>query len=191
MTNTIEQQIVKISENELLNLLLDFKGTSMISMLSLTDTDMNKYKDYKKLGKQFPNPYFEQIKTLSYRYKINIGFDSYEDLVNKRRENEGLETDFVQKENWFERYQDSRVVVTDKRTKSKFYLRYQFMKDSILDMKYIFEGNEIDRQLFEDYMKEKSNYENQGVENTLNFQVVGLHNILEMTLNKVKYIIEH
>ena len=195
-----EKTLVLINTTELKSILLDFKGVTMSSMISLTPLEMKKFDEYwlvdengkkKKNPNMVENPYFDKIFTYSERYKIVIGFDDYEDLVNKRRKNEGLPTDFVQQENWFERVENSRVLVTDKSTKSKFYLRYQYQKDSITNMEYRFEGNSIDKKLFESYMKEKTNYENQGVENTLNFQVCNLENILELTFNGTTYKVTH
>ena len=195
-----EKTLVLINTTELKSILLDFKGVTMSSMISLTPLEMKKFDEYwlvdengkkKKNPNMVENPYFDKIFTYSERYKIVIGFDDYEDLVNKRRKNEGLPTDFVQQENWFERVENSRVLVTDKSTKSKFYLRYQYQKDSITNMEYRFEGNSIDKKLFESYMKEKTNYENQGGENTLNFQVCNLENILELTFNGTTYKVTH
>jgi hypothetical protein len=152
----------------------------------MTDVPMNKHKDFKG-GDKTLNPYLDQIKNLSRKYKIVTGFD-YENSVNGRREKEGKETDFVQKGNWFDVV--SKGLVVNRKDLTKFYFRYQYQKDSTLEQEYIFEGNPIEKQLFESYMKSKSNYENQGLDNPLMFQVVSVDNIKEITMNGTKYTIE-
>jgi hypothetical protein len=198
MNNTqISQNINRV---DFKTLLLNFKGVSMISMISDTPMEMNKFLDYwvineegkkKKNPNPTPNPYYESgIRNVSRKYQINIGFNDYEKLVNDRREKEGLDRDFEQEDNWFEVLSTS--LVTDKKTNSKFYLRYQRTDKSTLETEYKFEGNEIERQLFESFLvKSNSDYSNQGVNNTLKFEVCNLENIKEVVWNGTKYTLEN
>jgi uncharacterized protein (DUF2164 family) len=192
------QNSQNINRNDLKTLLLNFKGNGMISMISDTPVKMNQFLDYwvineegkkKKNPNPTPNPYFESgIRKVSRKYQINIGFNDYEKLVNDRREKEGLERDFEQEDNWFEVLSPS--LVTDKKTHSKFYLRYQRTDKSTLETEYNFEGNEIEKQLFESFIsKSGSDYSNQGVENTLKFEVCELENLKEVVWNGTKYIL--
>jgi len=156
---------------------------------------MNKYLDYwvineegkkKKNPTPTPNPYYEEgIINHSRKYKIITGFD-YVKSVTRRRNDEGIEEVFEPKENWFDVI--SKGLVTDKSTHSKLYFRYQYQNDSTLDQEYLYRGDRIGRELFEQFEVERSNYENQGVNDPCKFQVCDLDNILELTMNGTKYI---
>jgi hypothetical protein len=45
----------------------------------------------------------------------------------------------------------------------------------------------IEKRLFESFMSETSNYENQGLDNPLRFQVCDLSNILKITIGGITY----
>lgn len=181
----MEQQVSNITPTELVELLRNIETPQFVSMITMTEVKMNKCKDFRG-GDKTPNPYYGQVKNLSRKYKIVTGFD-YENSVNNRREKEGKDGDFVSKDNWFEVI--SKGLVTDKKTLSKYYFRYQRQVDSTIEQEYIFEGNPIEKQLFESYMTQKSNYENQGLDNPLRFEVVSVENIKEITMNGTKYLI--
>ena len=193
-------QNTPISEIELSNILLEVKNPTMLSMLVRVPVNMNQYLDYwiineegkkKKNPNPTPNPYYEQgIHSVRRMYKIITGFD-YQDSVNGRLVREGKEGNFEsEKPVWFKFL--SKGLVTDQKTESKFYLRYQYLNDSILEGHYEFNGNEIEKQMFESFMVKVSNeYDKQGLDNTLNFQVVSLKNILEISINKQKYEVIH
>ena len=161
-----------------------------------------------------PNPYLEDgIYNLSRKYKIITGFD-YEKSINRRLEKEGKEPNFeggyktmvekeisvtdengftktevveVPREVWFDVI--SKGLVTDKKTRSKFYLRYQFLKDSTIGKpEYFHNGNPIEKMMFESFLTKKSEgYSNQGLDDTLNFQVCDLNNILFLSMGGEVY----
>jgi hypothetical protein len=173
---------------------------------------MNQYLDYwiigeggKKTKNPNPtiNPFLEGgIFNLSKKFKIITGFD-YVNSVNNRLKKEGKESNFVggfqpkvtetgevvpsEREVWFDMI--SKGLVTDKKTRTKFYLRYQFLKDSVISNEYLYNGNPILKQLFESYLTKKTedSYSNQGLDDTLNFQVCDLNNILEISMGGEKY----
>jgi len=209
---TQEQTLTQVSRTEMKNILSDVNTPQFISFESKTPQKMNKWLDYwimiegskKKNPNPTMNPYLESG-IVNHQVKIDIvtGFD-YEDSVNGRREKEGIETPFVggytpkvdedgeetQREVWFNMI--SKGLVTDKRTESKFYLRYQYTERShSKDNEYLYNDNPIEKQLFEDYLVKKNteSYSNQGLDNTLNFQVCDLRNVLTITMNHVKYIL--
>lgn len=168
---------INITRNELVQILRNVNTPMFISFISKTPVVMN----------QYDNPYFEQgIQNLSRKFKIVTGFD-YQNSVNGRRENEGKETDFVQKDNWFEVI--SKSLVVNKNDNTKYYIRYQYQNDSILEQEYIFDGNLIEKQLFESYLRERSKYENQGLDNPLQFQVCSLDNLLQISINNEMYVL--
>jgi hypothetical protein len=99
----------------------------------------------------------------------------------------GREPIMVERLPWFEVI--SKGLVTDRKTHTKFYFRYQQMKDSeIGESIYYFNGNPIMEQLFKDYLTQKNNfYNNQGLENPLMFQVCDLNNIQRISINEEQY----
>jgi hypothetical protein len=201
-----------ITRTEMREILSQVNNPDMISFVSNTPEKMNQYLDYWLIGKNGKktknpnptiNPYYEGgITMLSKKFKIVIGFD-YVKSINRRLEKEGKEGNFVggftpktdengndiTREVWFDMI--SKGLVTDKKTHSKFYLRYQYMKDSITQSEYLYKGNPILKQLFESYITKKSenNYSNQGLDDTLNFQVCDLNNILEISMGGEKYVL--
>lgn len=196
-----EQTLVQISRTEMKDILSEVNTPQFISFESKTPQKMNKWLDYwlmiegskKKNPNPTPNPFLESG-IVNHQVKIDIvtGFD-YEDSVNGRREKEGKDTDFESgqgREVWFNMI--SKGLVTDKRTESKFYLRYQFTERSHMkENTYIHNENPIEKQMFQDYLIKKNtdSYSNQGLDNTLNFQVCDLRNILTITMNHHKYIL--
>ena len=198
MTQT--QQITQISRNEMVNVLTDVNNPQFISFVSNVPQKMNKFLDYWLIGENgkksknpnpTENPFMENgIIEHSKKYKIVTGFD-YEDSVNGRRKREGKEEDFESgqgREVWFELI--SKGLVTDKKTHSKFYLRYQYCEDSKIGVpEFIHNGTVIDKEIFSQFLTKKNtdSYSNQGLEDTLNFQVCDLNNIEEITMNGVRY----
>jgi hypothetical protein len=193
MTTQIVPQVdwVPVLKNELESI----NTPTFVSLISKVPVGMNQYLDYwiydengKKRKNPNPtrNPYYDEgIYNLSRKYKIVTGFD-YVKSVTRRRNDEGIDEVFESKENWFNVI--SKGLVTDKSTGSKFYFRYQYQLDSTLEQEYLYKNDPIGRELFESYEKEKSNYENQGVDDPCRFQVCNLENVLELTINGTKYI---
>ena len=116
--------------------------------------------------------------------------------ITQMRENGKTEEEITeemnkpQKENWWNVLSNS--LCTDKRTESKFYLRYQFTEKShSKDTEYTHNDNPIERQMFRDYLTKKNtdSYESQGLDKPLNIQMCDLSNIIELTMNGTKYIL--
>ncbi len=189
MERNDNKPVIDLTRQELVTLLRNVNTPMFISFVSNTPVVMNQYDNYwtfingekKKNPDAIKNPYYEMgIMNLCRKYKIVTGFD-YQNSVNGRREKEDKEPDFIQQDNWFEVI--SKGLVTDKKTQSKFYIRYQYLNDSITEQEYSFEGNQIERTLFESYMRERSTYSNQGLDNPLQFQVCNIDNLLEIAIN--------
>ena len=196
-----EQTLVQVSRTEMKNILSEVNTSQFISFESKTPQKMNKWLNYwlevegsrKKNPNPTPNPFMDfGIYNRQVKIDIVIGFD-YEDSVNGRRVKEYKTPDFESgqgKEPWFNLV--SKSLVTDKRTESKFYLRYQFTDRSHMkENEYSHDGNPIERQMFQDYLVKKNteSYSNQGLDNTLNFQVCDLKHIISITMNHHKYIL--
>lgn len=216
MKTTTEQMIDMtitsvITRTQLINILSGVNNPDMISFISKVPVKMNQYLDYWLVGENGKksknpnptvNPFFESgIYDLSRKYKIVTGFD-YEKSINRRLEKEGKEGNFEggykptidevtgevkQREVWFDMI--SKGLVTDKKTRSKFYLRYQYMKDSTIGQpEYLHNGNPIMKEIFESFMTKKSEgYSNQGLDETLNFQVVDINNLVTISMGGEVY----
>jgi hypothetical protein len=83
-------------------------------------------------------------------------------------------------------------LVVSKSNPNSFYFRYQDHDSSYLDTKYIFEGNSIEKVMFNQFMVDTktdySKYQN-GLENTLNFKVMSLDHIKRIKILKQEYTI--
>jgi len=188
-----------ITRSNLRTILGGVNNPDMISFVSRTPEKMNQYLDYWLIGENgkktknpnpTPNPFFEVgVYNLSRKYKIITGFD-YENSVNNRLKKEGKEQTFVSgegREVWFDII--SKGLVTDKKTRSKYYLRYQYLKNSTIGKpEYFHNENPIEKQMFESFLTKKSEgYTNQGLDDTLNFQVCDLNNILFLSMGGEVY----
>ena len=188
MKNTTPQ--TTISEMELITFLSDKNSPTMFSMKSISPTEMNQYLDYRTRGREVPNPYFEEIKTYMERYKLNTGFD-YETSLDGRLKKENKTLGREYKTPWFDMV--SKSLVVDKKTHSKYYIRYQYTETSITTFKYIHRGNEIDKVLFEQFLKDKTDYSlYQGnLNNPLRFQVMNVQHILEVNILGNRFVVRH
>ena len=168
-------QIVTITVQELVTILTGINTPMFISIVSDTEVKMRK-KENSFIG----------VRKLSEKYRIITGFD-YENSVNNRLIKEGKEGDFESQSNFFEVI--SKGLVTDKKTHTKHYLRYQYHETSTLSSVYSLNGEVKRKEEFEAFMIGSSDYSNQGLDNPLRFQVCDVRNIREISINNYHYII--
>lgn len=186
--------MTQITKLELVTILENINTPTFVGLVSYTPEDMKKYLDYwiinnegkkKKNPNPTPNPYYESgIRKLSKKYKLITGFD-YVKSVNRRLEKEGKEGNFEGKENWFDVI--SKGLVVNKNDNTKFYFRYQYQLDSTTESTSFFEGNTIEKVMYESFLNEKGDYENQDLDNPCRFQVCDLDNIKQISINKEVY----
>ena len=129
------------------------------------------------------NPYHNKITKKSIQ-NVMIG-TTYENRVNNNLEREEKERNFEVSENKVGEHL-SKVVLYNDNTK-KYYLQYERFNEVKPTVEYIFEGNEIEKKLFENFMIKSNNYSNQGTDRTVNILSVTLNNIKQITLNGQKY----
>jgi hypothetical protein len=162
-----------------------------VGLTTLKKVEMNKYLDFRTSGKQNPNPYYDQVLVEQRLSNIQTGFDYVKQLDGKYKK-EGITPieNEDKKEIWFN--QVSKSLVVSKKHPNNFYFRYQDHTSSYLETKYIFEGNSIEKVMFEQYVRETktdySKYQN-GLENTLNFKVMSLDHIKRIKILKQEYTI--
>ena len=162
-----------------------------VGLTTLKKVKMNKYLDFKTSGKSNPNPYYDLVSIEQRLSNIQTGFD-YDEQLERKYGKEGIVP--VINENKKESpYQlVTKTLVVLKSDPTKFYFRYQDHNSSYLDTKYIFEGNSIDKVLFQQYVidtkTDYSKYQN-GLDNTLNYKVMSLDHIKRIKILKQEYII--
>jgi hypothetical protein len=123
------------------------------------------------------NPFFDQITKVT-KGNILLG-NNYE----KRVETETGIENFKPEECRVGEHV-SKCVLHNEKT-GKDYLQYEWFEETLPKSHYIFDGDVVEKQLFESYMM-KYTPNKYGV----NFQSVTINNIKEIHLNKVQYIIE-
>jgi len=172
----MKKETKKITHEELLVLLMNVDKPTFTNVVSEVFPKMN------KTG----NPYFGKLVKKS-KGNYFIG-GSYEDMVNKRMKKEGMEPTFESKECSVGTH-ISKCVQYNENTK-KHYLQYFTFETSKPKSTFEFEGNEIDKQLFESFMVKKSEKSRQPQDNKHQPQSLTTTNIKEITLEGVHYEVE-
>ena len=172
----MKKETKKITQQELLTLLMNVEKPTFTNIVSEVFPKMN------KTG----NPYFGKVVKKS-KGNYFIG-GSYEEMVKTRMEKEGMEPTFESKECSVGEH-ISKCVQYNDNTK-KHYLQYFTFPTSKPSSTFEFEGNEIDKQLFESFMVKKSEKSRQPQDNKHQPQSLTTTNIKEITLEGVHYEVE-
>lgn len=174
----MEKSKIKVSENEMLQILLGVDKPTFTNIKSRTIPSMNKTN----------NPYYDRVfKTTEGNYFIG---GTYEDMVRVRQGKEGMEQDFVSEKCSVGEHVEGSKCIQHNENLGRHYLQYFIFETSKIKSTYEFEGNEIEKQLFESYMVKKSTTSRQPQENKHKPQSFKMSSILEMSLNGNRYIIE-
>lgn len=165
---------------------------SNVGLTSLKKVEMNKYLDFKTSGKSNPNPFYDQVLIEQRLSNLQSGFDYNGQLITKYKK-EGIvppPPKEDKKDIWYNYV--SGCLVVSKKHPNNFYFRYQDHSSSYLETKYIFEGNPIEKVLFEQFVRDtKTDYSKYqgGLENTLNIKVMSLDHIKRIKILKQEYTI--
>jgi hypothetical protein len=162
-----------------------------VGLTTLKKVKMNKYLDFKTSGKSNPNPYYDLVSIEQRLSNIQTGFDYVKQLGRKYGDEKIIPiVNEDKKDCWFDIV--TKTLVVSKKNPNNFYFRYQDHESSYLETKYIFEGNSIEKVMFEQFVRETktdySKYQN-GLENTLNFKVLSLDHIKRIKILKQEYTI--
>ena len=141
---------------------------SFSNLFQITKPRMNKG------GRQGLNVYYEKIKKIT-RTRVLVGMD-YEQRRQKTDPNFKVSENRV-----FDTHLNSFLGYNSKL--GRYYLKYEWFDNVPPKSEFMFDGNPIDKKLFEEWLVKSSGGE-------LNYQVVDLNNLQEITLDKVKYILE-
>lgn len=174
------KQTLNINETELLTLLMGIEKSTFVHLVTETTLDMNKK----------GNPYFDKIiKRSSCNFLCG---NDYETRVQKNYEKEGMNPETFVVEPPTGKTHISKCVLenTNKNNGNIFYFMVERFDEIKPKVEYIYEGNPIDKTLFESFMKKV--YESKKQEQDRKVQPITykVSNIKEITLNGTHYIIE-
>lgn len=130
------------------------------------------------------NPLKDNLVEKEMIYNVQLN-SNYSNVVNNRRKKENLETNFVAKENWFEKQFDgfNGSIVKHKKV-DKFYLMF-ICNDSKLINYYVDNKVATKEQikLIKDFKPKVNKPTNQGLENEVIVRTISLDNIKEIKSN--------
>jgi hypothetical protein len=172
----MNNQTLNISKQELITLLMSVEKSTFVNIVSETIVRMNKTN----------NPFFNGVKKLSSSNYL-IG-NEYEVRVQNNEGKEGHEKTFESEENKNGVHISKCVLFNEKL--NTHYLQYEYFENSKPKTTYVFEGNEIEKVLFESYLVKKSETSRQQQDKKVRFQSFKIDSIKEISLNGTKYIIE-
>lgn len=175
-TNQMNKQTITISRGDMITLLKEVERPTFVHLVTNTNVRMNKT----------DNPYFEQVRKVL-KSNFYIGSE-YEKRVNVGRGKEGKETDFVSSPLSGKEH-ITKCVLTDTKTRTKFYLMCEWFKRSYPKIDYVHNGNSIDRQIFQSFEVKRKESEKQGLENKVNIVTYGMDSIVEIRMNRTRYIL--
>ena len=176
--NTSVKERIKISHQELITILMGVNKPTFTHIVSLTKPKMNKTN----------NPYFDKVNKLS-KGTYFIG-GTYEDMVNTRMVKEGIEPTFESKECSVGKHIEGSKCLQVNERLNKHYLQYFIFQTSKIKSEFEFEGNSIDKQIFESYLVKKSETSRQPQENKHQPQSLTTTNIKEISLDGKVYVVE-
>ena len=172
---TAEKTVVMISKANLLKMLVETTGATMVSVM--TDTDPGKSAKHKGI-----------LRKHSYINGCICG--KYENAVNNQQKREGGEGDFVTSpRKWGTRLGKSPVVHhINKAQEEKHYLTIHVHK--VYGTKYLVSGLEVDRETVEQHLKpHRSQKTEQNVEKEIIPRDYDLANVKVLTMKGTRYVI--
>ncbi len=171
-------QTLTIPRGNMITLLNEVERPTFVHLVTETKVRMNKK----------GNPYHEQVtKCLSSNFYIG---SSYEDRVNNNRVKEGVENDFVSSPLSGKNHISKCILTnTNQENGVKFYLMCEWFKRSYPKVEYKYNGNSIDRQLFQSFEVKRKESEKQQIENKVNIVTYLIESIKEIRMNRTRYIL--
>ena len=153
-----------INRDELKTKLMDVKGATAVSVVTVTVPQMNK----KHNGEA--NPFYGRVQKRTYR-SCMIGF-RYQNSVNNQREREDKDADFISEpRKWGEHVPGTPLI----EHKGKYYLECKV--ERVIDNHYLLDGEPADDEVVEPYLAQRKSSSRQGVDKTVILIDVSLENI--------------
>lgn len=167
--------IVFLTLPEWIVLLNNVAVGQFVHLKTLTNVRMN------KTG----NPYFGLVKKFT-EVNVLLGGRSYTRGVDEGGRKEGIDaSDFVAEKCKVGEHV-SRVVLYNEKT-GLHYAQYEIFQEVKPKVTYLFNGNEIDRKMFQDYEVKKSEASRQPQERKVFMPSVTLQNIVSLKMNGTEY----
>jgi hypothetical protein len=174
---------MSIGKMELISILNEIENPTFVHIVSMTNVKMNKEKT--KEGNKELNPYHDKVTKLR-KGRFLIGSD-YEERVIGNDKKEGGEGNFKSKESKVGVHISKCVLFNEKY--NRYYLSHERFPEVKPKSEFLFEGNTIDKVLFDKWVSDSNNYENQPQERKVEWTTLTIDNIKEISLNGNKYII--
>ena len=172
--------IINVDYMGLVKALMQVKGATPATFISVTQVKMNK----KNAAKE-PNPFHDLIYK---RQKANvfINFD-YSKSVNRARDKEGNEEEFVAKpRKWGEHLEGTPIITHN----GKYYLETRFLGYEP-QVEYLKENASIDKSVFESFLppeRPATSKEHQGLEEEIIIRDIDIKNIHQITFGGDTYV---
>lgn len=173
-----------VNYNEMKSLFLGVDKTKETNLKYEVEVGMNKGKT--QTGEKIPNPYIGTTKVVSGNFKIS----NYEQRVRNNGVREGIEPTF-------ESLKPSgktpiSFCLYEKDTDNEVnYLGFEPIENfSKPKVEYYFQGNTIEKHLFEQWLKKESESSRQPQEKEVMWRTINLRNIKEFTLDSTRYIVQ-
>lgn len=183
MTTSVKQEVT-INQMELISILNTIENPTFTYIVSETIVKLNKEKTREGI-KEF-NPYHNQVVKLR-KGRFLIGSE-YEKRVITNDLKEGGEGTFKSQESKVGVHISKCVLFNEKL--NKYYLSHERFPEVKPKSEFIFEGNTIDKMIFDKWISDSGNYENQPQERKVEWTTLTLSNIKEISLNGTKYLIK-
>ena len=185
MTTTNVKEQVMINQEELISILNTIERPKFGYVVSETIVKMNKGKT--KEGNNEVNPYHNQVvKVKKGRYLIG---SDYEKRVQGNDIKEGGEGSFKSQESKVGVHISKCVLFNEKL--NKYYLSHERFPEVKPKSEYFFEGNSIDKMIFDKWISDSDNYGNQPQERKVKWTTLTLTNIKEISIDGTKYIVRN
>ena len=169
-------QITKaITSSELVEILKKVEKGTFSNILTETTVRMNKKN----------NPYFGLITKIASQ-NVLLG-SNYENRVNNNLLKESKDTDFIAQSSKVGNHVSNCVLFNE--NTQLFYLQAEYFGEIKPQIEYYYNENLIEKQLFAEFMPQKSVPNQNGLENKVNIFSPKIENIKQITLNKIKYIV--
>jgi hypothetical protein len=170
------KETINITKNELITLLSEIEKPTFTNVVMETMVRMNKTN----------NPYYNKVvKRSKCNYSLGV---NYESRVNNNYGKEGIENTFETEKPSGKTHISKCLLVSDKDNSVHYVMLERFDEIKPIN-EFIFEGNEIDKQLFQDFMVKYTESVKQEQERKVSVITPKIENIKEISLNGMRYII--
>jgi len=173
---TTLKPIVSVTELELIHICMGIDKPTFVNIWTKTKVRMN------KTG----NLYHDKV------YKFTKGnyllATDYEKRVIVEGGKEGLDMSTFKSEECTVGEHVSKCVLRNRNDNTKFYLQYEVFKETKLQVDYEYNGNSIDRALFQSFEIKKSQSKKQPQKRKVTKPSFSFSSILEMTINGTRYV---